>query len=115
MKVSVMDDTIVAGSVRCCTCWDCLESPAGKIAEDHRAINRVLAQFDERQRRLLAGLLAEAEGHGGIVRVAQITGLSRTTIARGMAELRTRATLDAGRVRRPGGGRPRLEKNSRPW
>ena len=86
-----------------------------KVADDHRAINRVLAQLDERQRRLFAGLLAEADGHGAIVRVAQITGLSRTTIARGMAELRTGARLEAGRVRRLGGGRPRLEKNSRPW
>jgi DNA-binding phage protein len=110
-----MDDTVLARSVRCCTCWECQEAPFGKVADDHRAINRVLAQLDERQRRLFAGLLAAADGHGGVVRVAQITGLSRTTIARGMAELRTGARLGAGRVRRRGGGRPRLEKNSRPW
>src|SRR5262245_41865636 len=113
MRMSVMDDTVVA--VRCCTCWECRETPSGKVADDHRAINRVLMHLDERQRRLFAGLLAEGEGHGGIVRVSQITGLSRTTIARGMAELRNGGRLEAGRVRRPGGGRPRLEKNSRPW
>jgi DNA-binding phage protein len=82
------------------------------VAEDHRAINRVVASLDERRRRLFAGLLAQQAGHGGIARVARITGLSRTTVLRGLRELA--APPDpSGRVRRPGGGRPRVEKKRR--
>lgn len=92
-----------------CACAACCRQPHGSTAQDHRAINRVVATLDERRRRLFAGLLAQQTGHGGITRVARITGLSRTTILRGLRELETPA-LPPGRVRRPGGGRPRLEK-----
>jgi hypothetical protein len=98
-----------------CRCVDCRSCPKGEVARDHRAINRVVALFDERQRRLFAGLLARAQGHGGIVSVAEVTGLSRTTIRRGIAELRRGSTLDAERMRQRGGGRKAVEKNSLPW
>jgi hypothetical protein len=42
--------------------------------------------------------------------VAQITGLSRTTIRRGIRELQSGIGMADHRVRRPGGGRPALEK-----
>jgi hypothetical protein len=98
-----------------CPCSACGQQPRGGIAQDHRAINRVLALPDERQRRLFAGLLAVRRGHGGVVELAGITGLSRTTIRRGQVELRQGAGLAEGRVRRGGGGRPRAEKKIRPW
>src|SRR5581483_7451367 len=94
-----------------CRCLDCQQSPQGGLAQDHQAINRVLASLNEKGRRLFAGLLASQRGHGGVVEVATITGLSRTTIRRGMLELRNPAD-NGGRVRRPGGGRKRLEKKS---
>jgi predicted ArsR family transcriptional regulator len=74
-----------------------------------------LAMLDERQRRLFAGLLAMRRGHGGILQLAEITGLSRTTIRRGIAELRRRGGLAARRIRKPGGGRKLLEKKSPRW
>jgi DNA-binding phage protein len=92
-----------------CPCEDCRRDPQGPIAHDHQAINRVVTLLDERRRRLFAGLLARQAGHGGVVRVARITGLSRTTILRGLREL-DRPANASERVRRPGGGRPRLEK-----
>ena len=98
-----------------CPCSACGQQPHGVTARDHAAINRVLALLDERQRRLFAGLLAERRGHGGVVEVAGITGLSRTTIRRGQLELRAGASLPEGRIRRNGGGRPRAEKKSRAW
>ena len=52
----------------------------------HRAINRVMAELDERGRRLFAGILARQHGHGGIQQVAEITGLNRMTIRRGLRE-----------------------------
>ena len=50
-------------------------------------------------------------GHGGDRVLAQITGLDEQTIRRGRAELAAGlADAPAGRVRRPGGGRPPVEK-----
>lgn len=46
-------------------------------------------------------------GHGGIGAVEQATGISRSTISRGIQELRSGETLESERIRRPGGGRKR--------
>ena len=63
--------------------------------------------FTERSRRLWAATEARALGHGGIALVEQATGISRSTIQRGMLELETGETVDPGRTRKPGGGRKR--------
>jgi hypothetical protein len=67
----------------------------------------VLPQLDERQRRLVLGAEAQALGRGGIATVAVAAGVSRPTVARGLAEVRA-GTVTNGRVRAPGGGRKRL-------
>jgi len=59
----------------------------------------------ERGRRRWAATEAIALGHGGIALVEWATGVSRSTIARGMRELVEGDDLDPERVRRPGGGR----------
>ena len=76
----------------------------------HRAINRVMAELDERGRRLFAGILARQHGHGGIQQVAEITGLNRMTIRRGLRESERGQAEFSDRVRRPGGGRKCVEK-----
>jgi hypothetical protein len=63
--------------------------------------------LDERQRRLLAGATARMLGRGGTTLVAKVSGMSRNTVTDGTKE------IDAGagasdRVRREGGGPPRL-------
>jgi hypothetical protein len=65
--------------------------------------------LDEQQRRLYAGLESLAWGYGGEQRMAQFFGLDADTVARGQAEL-LRGQVLRGRVRRPGGGRPAVEK-----
>lgn len=110
-----MADLIIRRPIVVCACADCRCFPHSEVARDHRAINRVMALLDERQRRLFAGLLARTDVHGGIVAIAQITGLSRTTIRRGIAELRRGSAGGRKRIRKRGGGRKPLEKNSRPW
>ena len=67
----------------------------------------VLPQLDERQRRLVLGAEAQALGRGGIAVVAAAAGVSRPTVARGLAEVRA-GTVSDGRVRAAGGGRKRL-------
>lgn len=98
--------------IHSCQCLSCQQSPHGEVAKDHQAINRILVSLNERARRLFAGLLARERGHGGVVEVASITGMSRTTVRRGMRELDRAIPEVAGRVRRPGGGRKRVEKKS---
>ena len=65
--------------------------------------------LDERAVRRLAAAEAEAAGRGGVAAVSRITGLARSTIGRGLNELRSRTTCDVSRIRRPGGGRKPLE------
>ena len=63
--------------------------------------------LDERARRLFAASEARQLGHGGVSTVSRACGLSRVTISKGLQELED-PPLPAGRVRRPGGGRPAL-------
>ena len=64
--------------------------------------------LDERGRRRFGAAEAMAAGRGGITAVMRATGLARSTIGRGLAELRQAATSLGDRVRRPGGGRKPL-------
>jgi Rhodopirellula transposase DDE domain len=66
--------------------------------------------LDERGRRRLAAAEAATAGHGGVSAVMRATGIARSTIGRGLGELRGSEPPDAERVRRPGGGRKRLSE-----
>jgi transposase len=61
----------------------------------------------ERSRRLWAATEARALGHGGIAAVERATGISRSTIERGLRQLESDEPLSPDRTRRPGGGRKR--------
>jgi transposase len=63
--------------------------------------------LNERSRRTWAAVEAASLGRGGISAVAAATGMSRTTIRAGLRQLRE-PPLEAGRIRRPGGGRKKL-------
>jgi hypothetical protein len=84
---------------------------------DAQVIERIRRKFqaltpllDERSRRQWAAAEALDLAWGGVTSVAAATGLSRTTIASGMSELRRQAdgTLPTPGIRRPGGGRKYL-------
>ena len=55
-----------------------------------RAISMLAEFLDERGRRLFAANEALAHGYGGVTATARATGLARSTINRGIAELRVR-------------------------
>lgn len=61
--------------------------------------------LDERGRRLFAANEALAQGYGGVTATSKATGLARSTINRGIKELRAGSNEIGNRVRRPGGGR----------
>ena len=56
---------------------------------------------------MMAANEAVHEGYGGISRISRACGLSRVTIAKGVRELEE-DPVAAGRIRRPGAGRPQL-------
>lgn len=97
-----------------CVCEVCQQHSYSELAKEHRAINRVLATLDEKNRRRFVGLLALQADHGGIQGLIEITGLSRNTICRGRAEIqRAEPRVVRDRVRQPGGGRQAVEKKPR--
>jgi transposase len=61
--------------------------------------------LDERGRRLHAAAEAVTAGHGGIAAASRATKVARSTIGRGIKELREPGSL-TGKVRRQGAGRP---------
>jgi hypothetical protein len=70
---------------------------------------RVLGTLNEAQARVFVAQKALEEGRGAVSRLARLTGMSRPTILKGMAELETGHLPEAGRIRDTGGGRKRVE------
>jgi len=81
-----------------------------KMMEDRIAM--MLPQLNERQKRLFLASEALTYGRGGIAEIVRITGVSRTTIKRGIDELKS-GVKDDGRVRKSGGG-PKQTKDKIP-
>jgi len=80
-----------------------------KILEIKTKFDKIKHSLDECSRRLWAASEASAIGRGGVAIVFQATGIARSTISRGMAELKTDKPIMAGRIRKNGGGRKKLE------
>jgi hypothetical protein len=72
------------------------------IRTRYQAVRRSL---DERGRRLHAAAEALTAGHGGVAATSRATRVARSTIGRGIKDLREPGSL-AGKVRRKGAGRP---------
>ena len=66
--------------------------------------------LDERTRRLWCAAQAQALGHGGLTRVQEATGVSRSCLTRGITDLAA-SPFPEGVVRRPGGGRKRVTEH----
>jgi hypothetical protein len=78
--------------------------------EDYATWLKVFATLDEARARWFVAQKALELGRGGVQQLHQLTSMSRPTILRGVRELREAQLLDPGaRVRRPGGGRKKLE------
>jgi len=77
-------------------------------ADTIRARYEQMAPFlDERGRRLFVAGEALSLGHGGVTAVSAATGMARSTINRGIVELKAGHADLGGAIRRPGGGRKR--------
>ena len=74
---------------------------------------KVLGTLNEYQARLFVADKALDQGRGGISRLSELTGMSRTTITKAAAELSSRRKLAAGilgQIREAGGGRKKVEE-----
>ena len=86
------------------------------IAQADQLMLKVLGTLNEAQARWFVAREVLARGRGGLWAMHQATGMSRPTILKGIRELRARKALPTGeRVRRPGGGRKRLEALDPGW
>ena len=73
---------------------------------------RVLGTLNEYQARLFVADKALDQGRGGITRLSELTGMSRTTITKAVADLSSRkklAVAERGQIREAGGGRKKVE------
>jgi transposase len=75
----------------------------GAIRERYGLMKGLL---NERSRRRWAAAEARSHGRGGIAAVARATGISESTVRRGLRELDGEEELEPERVRRVGAGRP---------
>jgi len=69
---------------------------------------KIYQVLDENKRRWFAAEKAMELGRGGIKKISEITGMSRTTVIRGITELNETKHLPADRARKIGGGRKEL-------
>ncbi len=83
-----------------------IELEATLVAK-YAAVEPVL---DERSRRRWAAAESRAIGYGGDAVVSSATGLARETIRKGRREI-SRDEAPTDRIRRPGGGRPRIQQD----
>ncbi|MDR2423040.1 MAG: ISAzo13 family transposase, partial [Deltaproteobacteria bacterium] len=74
-----------------------------------KMFNNVWPHLGERERRLVAASEARRIGRCGVSMVSRACGLSRVTITKGLREL-DEPPLEPGKARRPGAGRPRVER-----
>ncbi len=101
-------------TVHQCECPNCQQAEDHADKELHHQMNLLLSRLDEQLQRWYVALEAKKLGRGGMTLMSQITGMSQDTIRRGRDELEEDLIgRPVGRVRFPGGGRPRVEKNSR--
>jgi len=84
--------------------------PAGDVPDEvQAALLLFYSLLDEQKRRLFAGLESLRAGRGGDRQVAELLELDAHTVGRGRKALAA-WDVQLDHVRRPGAGRPRLEK-----
>ena len=91
-----------------CECEVCEGRKSPETQYTHHLMNVLISRLDEQGRRWYAALEATKLGHGGLEKIAMITGLHVNTIRRELAQDLVARPSD--RVRLAGGGRKSVEK-----
>src|SRR5580692_4689399 len=80
---------------------------AAQARAAHKRYSEMGPVLDEQSRRRFVALEAQAAGHGGVSLMSAISGLARSTIYRGLSDIRDKVSAPPGRIRKKGGGRKR--------
>ena len=78
---------------------------AAQVRVARKRYQEMAPVLNEQSRRRFVALEAQALGRGGVSLMSQISGLARSTIYHGLADIRDNVSAPAGRVRRKGSGR----------
>jgi hypothetical protein len=78
---------------------------AAQVRAARRRFREMAAVLNEQSRRRFVALETQALGRGGVSVMSRISGLARSTIYRGLSDIRDNVSAPPGRVRREGGGR----------
>src|SRR5476651_258993 len=77
-------------------------------------VKKVMPLLNEKQRRQYLAIESEIIGHGGLLEVSKVSGLSRKDIIKGKKELLSSVTSNENshneRIRKEGGGRKNLKE-----
>jgi len=93
--------------------WYCIGTMTRTSLTVEQKWRDTLPELNEKQRRYYGAREAKVYGFGGVTAFARATGMSRDTINQGIKELEAGNTLQGDRIRRPGGGRKKLEQHQR--
>jgi len=75
-----------------------------QVQAARKRYRQIAPVLNEQSRRRFVALEARALGRGGVSLMARITGLARSTIYRGVSDIRNNVTTPPGRIRKEGGG-----------
>ncbi|HHT9130775.1 MAG TPA: ISAzo13 family transposase [Candidatus Brocadiaceae bacterium] len=68
-------------------------------------LRRILPYLNEKQQRILAATEAISLGYGGVSKISKLTGMSRTTVHKGIEDLENKEHREMESIRLSGGGR----------
>ncbi len=110
-----MERAVSDSDLPTCQCPLCQGGADHPERERHRQLLLLFSRLDENQRRWFVALESKRLGYGGDRLLSQITGMDEKTIRLGRAELDASLVDNPpDRIRRPGGGRPPVEKKTQP-
>jgi len=82
------------------------------IKYDYTLWLKIFQTLNEAQKRWFAAEKSLELGYGGVKKISELTGLSRTTITKGISELKSSAILTIEKIRKSGCGRKRAEEDN---
>jgi hypothetical protein len=80
---------------------------AAQVRAARKRYREMASVLDEQSRRRFVALETQALGRGGVSLMSEISSLARSTIYRGLSDIRDNVSAPPGRIRKEGGGRKR--------
>ena len=78
---------------------------AAQVRAARKRYREMAPVLDEQSRRRFVALESQTLGRGGVSLMSRISGLARSTVYQGLADIRRQVSAPPGRIRKAGGGR----------